>query len=245
VSSEAIKGIFGARGDPPAAAVQPAPSIFVATPCYGGQTTCSYTLACIQLQSLADQFVAAGKDVIAGTYPRKKIYWNNVRMALQVDPDAPDEMLEHAATRFSFKPVGEFPREIGGTPIECEHVTTGFMCIKREVIEKLIRGSEYLEYNVPDAKTDVRLVRYKIFDTGISPSTNELLGEDYWFCERAREAGFKVWLQPDVQLTHTGTYVFRGSLPLTAKMEDRFLAQHVRANDSTGGNNINKGKSND
>jgi hypothetical protein len=245
VSSEAIKGIFGARGDPPAAAVQPAPSIFVATPCYGGQTTCSYTLACIQLQSLADQFgvavsfsylmneslihrarnelvakflattcthlffidadvgfeaqevfrlVAAGKDVIAGTYPRKKIYWNNVRMALQVDPDAPDEVLEHAATRFSFKPVGGFPSEITGAPFECEHVTTGFMCIRREVIEKLIRGSEYLEYNVPDAKTDVRLVRYKIFDTAISTSTNELLGEDYWFCERAREAGFKVWL---------------------------------------------------
>ncbi len=37
-------------------------------------------------------------------------------------------------------------------------------------------------------------------------------GEDYVFCERFREAGGRVWLDPDIKLGHTGDKTFVGSL---------------------------------
>ena len=38
------------------------------------------------------------------------------------------------------------------------------------------------------------------------------LSEDYKFCQDVRKAGMKVWLAPWVELEHTGSYVFGGSL---------------------------------
>ena len=38
------------------------------------------------------------------------------------------------------------------------------------------------------------------------------LSEDYFFCQRARKIGLKVWLCPWIKLAHTGTYTFSGSL---------------------------------
>lgn len=37
-------------------------------------------------------------------------------------------------------------------------------------------------------------------------------GEDYVFCERFREAGGKIWLDPDIKLGHTGDKTFVGCL---------------------------------
>jgi len=39
-----------------------------------------------------------------------------------------------------------------------------------------------------------------------------LLSEDYGFCRRARDAGFKVYAAPWVSLGHFGTYLFEGGL---------------------------------
>lgn len=38
------------------------------------------------------------------------------------------------------------------------------------------------------------------------------LSEDYWFCQRAQETQLQTYLCPWMKLTHTGTYVFGGSL---------------------------------
>lgn len=42
--------------------------------------------------------------------------------------------------------------------------------------------------------------------------TNRYLSEDYMFCHFARKAGMQVWLAPFIELKHTGTYTFGGSL---------------------------------
>ena len=35
------------------------------------------------------------------------------------------------------------------------------------------------------------------------------MGEDYWFCKQAREAGFDIWAYVDEDLAHIGNYAFR------------------------------------
>ena len=32
----------------------------------------------------------------------------------------------------------------------------------------------------------------------------EFWGEDYVFCRRARQAGFKIWIDPSIKLDHAG-----------------------------------------
>lgn len=44
------------------------------------------------------------------------------------------------------------------------------------------------------------------------PESKRLLSEDYFFCQELRKAGGKIWLCPWMRLTHTGSFVFGGSL---------------------------------
>ena len=55
-----------------------------------------------------------------------------------------------------------------------------------------------------------RITEY--FATLIEQESQILLSEDYYFCKKAREMGYKVWAAPWVQLAHVGTYAFEGQL---------------------------------
>lgn len=43
-------------------------------------------------------------------------------------------------------------------------------------------------------------------------SSKRYLSEDYWFCQKAHAIGLKTWLCPWMKLTHSGSYIFGGSL---------------------------------
>ena len=43
-------------------------------------------------------------------------------------------------------------------------------------------------------------------------SGNRMLSEDYHFCKLARKNGYKIYAAPWVHLSHTGTYIFDGTL---------------------------------
>lgn len=64
----------------------------------------------------------------------------------------------------------------------------GCMLIKREVIEKLVN-----KYQVPNLP-----MIYK----------REYLSEDFAFCKRARDEGYKIWVLPTIKLAHLGNYYY-------------------------------------
>lgn len=83
-------------------------------------------------------------------------------------------------------------------PIEVDYAGTGFMLIRREVIERLteIHGTwDGANGPVP-----------AIFMTPIH--NGGLESEDYHFCRIAREAGYKIIMDPSVRLKHWGQYAF-------------------------------------
>ena len=65
---------------------------------------------------------------------------------------------------------------------------------------------------------------HALFLPEIDPNSGLMLSEDYAFCRRARDAGFRIWLAPWVRTTHSGPAIFRGSLadlaPLFASSSD-------------------------
>jgi len=122
---------------------------------------------------------ASGKDVICGFY----------------------------GTRRDDKPTlyAVFELDENGRPIRCEETGfykmkkagTGFMLIKRHVLEAIAAQSErYIDSNGVE---QIQIFHYRIASTG------HMIGEDYGFCDDARALGFTVWGDPGVRLLHRGT----------------------------------------
>jgi hypothetical protein len=86
--------------------------------------------------------------------------------------------------------------EAEGDLLEALMIPTGFMCIHRRVFEAIeadvytVFDEEVLEYFISGRVGN----RYK--------------GEDVAFCERVREHGFDLWLDPSVCLTHHGNHEY-------------------------------------
>lgn len=83
-------------------------------------------------------------------------------------------------------------------PIEVEYAGTGFMLIRREVIEVLAGNSP--SYEGPNGRVPA------LYMTPIHADGFE--SEDYHFCRIAREAGFEIMMDPSVRLGHVGQYTY-------------------------------------
>ncbi len=155
--------------------------------------------------------VDADKDIICGLYPRKEINWR--RVAAAVNRGVPPEDLDKYAALFVVntldgQPTGADTVDAAATaPVEVVNAGCGFMLIKREVLDGLAgKVPEYIGDN-----TGAPLVFRQFFDTGIDPDPDVgLMSEDYYFCKLARDNGYRVWAAPWVELTHTGSYQWRG-----------------------------------
>jgi len=155
------------------------------------------------------------KDIIGCVYPKKEINWqyiykerNNVKNA--------EEMSNYSAAYAS-----NFVLDKRGQPIDekgllrIEDLATGFMMIKREVFIKMMR--EWPDrYYQPDYDTskykDPKAKHFVFFDTMIHPESRRYLSEDYYFCYHWRELGGEIWCYPNYDLSHMGTYNFKGAL---------------------------------
>lgn len=167
------------------------------------------------------RMVARDKDIIAGVYPKKSVAWPRVLEAVKRGGGV-KEMEEAAAdfvVNFKANPSDDAPGrnviEVNDGLIEVLDAGTGFMCIKRSVIERMIREYPELRYvnDLPMAGIDTSAdIFYSLFDTIHCPDTNRYLSEDYAFCRRWQKIGGRVFIDPFVTLTHTGSHVHVGRL---------------------------------
>jgi hypothetical protein len=98
--------------------------------------------------------------------------------------------------------------------IKCKYVGTGMMLIKRQVLEKMVEAypetkynNDIAGYNAPELVDNF----YALFDCIIHPVSKRYLSEDYLFCERWSQIGGEIWADITANLTHTGTYDFKGA----------------------------------
>jgi hypothetical protein len=149
--------------------------------------------------------VVADKGVIAGIYPKKRMNWARVEMAVKAG--IPTDQLEHHAGDLVIRLTeDEMEREVKVTdPVEVWGAGTGFMLIKREVFESLYDKIDH--YEDEDGSP-----LHEYFFLKKDPKLNKQLTEDYAFCALCRENGIKVYAAPWVRLSHTGTYTFTGSV---------------------------------
>jgi len=83
-------------------------------------------------------------------------------------------------------------------------VTPGFFRVTRRALEKIAREMPWLEFKDRGNKDNQR--SWMFFDN--LQRTTGVYDEGYIFCERWRQVGGKVWLDPDLNLTHIGMKAF-------------------------------------
>jgi hypothetical protein len=76
----------------------------------------------------------------------------------------------------------------------------------------------YLEANPNATPDDIVKFVDDPNNTILRQYSKRYLSEDYMFCQWVRNMGLKVWLCPWMQLNHTGSYTFGGSLAALASV---------------------------
>ena len=185
---------------------------------------------------------ALDKDIIGGPYPKKCIAWEKVRNA--VDTGLADEdpnILEQYTGDYVFNPVENTHQIKVSEPVEVLEIGTGFMMITRKVFDDFREAFPQFTYR-PDHNRSEHFAGDRMihayFDTvidskaylgDISDNSERYLSEDYFFCQFVRKIGYKIYLCPWMNLAHTGTYVFNGTMSSLAKLE---FASHGMDNES-------------
>ena len=155
-------------------------------------------------------------DIIGGPYPKKCISWEKIKAAVDkgVADDDPN-VLEKFVGDYVFNPKGHQQEIPLNEPAEVLEIGTGFMMITREALVKFQQTYPQYMYRPDHVRTDAfdgsrEIMQF--FQAEIDPVSKRYLSEDYWFCQKAQQAGLRTWLCPWMKVQHVGTYIFGGSL---------------------------------
>ena len=131
-------------------------------------------------------------DLVAGVYPKKNDDENDWPIILETSNDG--------------IPI------IKDGLLKAVNLPTGFMKIKRSVIEKLMAAHPELRYL--DALTG--RFTYNLFGCGVryyDPITKlgRWFGDDYGFCDYWQQLGGDMWVLPDINFEHAGPKAYKGN----------------------------------
>ena len=167
------------------------------------------------------RMVAYDKPIIVGAYPKKALNWNSIINAARDDLSETADTIEgHSSNyvvNFDFVKDAEGNRtgqvQIVDNLVKLKDAGTGFMCIQKDVIQKMFDALPETKY-VNDINVDAKFepFMYALFDCIIDPESRRYLSEDYTFCRRWQDMGGEVWLDPRTALNHVGHYTFRGNI---------------------------------
>jgi hypothetical protein len=149
-------------------------------------------------------------DVTAGAYPLKQYDWEKVERAVKAG--RPDVQISALHYVLAWEGKGTIETKNGFARVN--RAGTGFLLIRRNVIERMCQAHPELRHVAPvyaGLKPDVE-PRWALFDCMIDSETKEYLSEDYAFCRRWRSLGGEIWLDTLSKLSHVGPIVFAGDL---------------------------------
>jgi len=89
--------------------------------------------------------------------------------------------------------------------VRAARVATAFMLVRREVFVELDKAHpEWRYFDARSNRTLPCLFDFQLTEEGY-------MGEDFLFCDRVREHGFEVWVDPSISLGHMGVQEYTGN----------------------------------
>ncbi|QDH36087.1 glycosyltransferase family 2 protein [Porphyrobacter sp. YT40] len=160
--------------------------------------------------------------VVGAPCPKRMVNWPLVAAAAARGLAGGNPvMLERFSGVFAFDPLDPSGQHRLDQPIEVRRVGTGLMVVRRDVIEALANRHPELRYT-PDALDRESGLQAEhitaLFQPMIDPDSGHLLSDDFAFCHRVRDAGFRIWIAPWMRTTHTGPARFAGTLADLAQL---------------------------
>ena len=169
------------------------------------------------------KLIISDKPIIGGIYPLKKYNWNkltkpnfveniinkknNSQLKNMMDDDL---LIQHSLLEYNLNHIGT-EIKINKNLTEVKHIATGFMMIKRPVIEKMFKAFPNTKYtdDVHFLKGEENNYAYALFDCGVEEG--HYMSEDWMFCNRWKKMGGSIWVDVSINLSHTGTEDYNGS----------------------------------
>lgn len=173
---------------------------------------------------LALKMLDTGFPLVAASYPKKSINWEAVRQAaLRGEKDLASYQADHVIN------VRTRTIEVENGCVEVLDAGTGFMLIERQVILDMQYAHPEWMYLSDSMQTRFQPM-WSTFDCGIYDADihggpGRYLSEDYRFCREYQKMGGRVMLILDDRLEHTGTYTFKGKLPIRPTVTEYSLPE--------------------
>lgn len=170
------------------------------------------------------KLLVADKHIVGGIYPIKNYEFDK----LAANPNAVNEIfarknksqlkdafsnkeyLQTNMVRYNINYVSNM-LEIENNLTKVKHLATGFMLIKRSVIEVMSKAFPQTKYvdDVNFLSGKENDFAYALFDCGVED--NHYLSEDWMFCRRWQKMGGSVYADITINLDHTGVETYKGS----------------------------------
>ena len=159
-----------------------------------------------------EKMVNYDKDICMVPYPIKSMDFEKIKKKIEKGSKLDPMVMGNQYTMAITDPTSI---KVDNGFIEVERGPAGFMLIKREAIEKLIK--EYPEFTIKqhtliDGKLVERDHMYNFFDTYWDPKEKTYTGEDFYFCKLAKHAGIKMYALIDEYISHYGEFGYTGRL---------------------------------
>lgn len=155
------------------------------------------------------RLIQSGHDVSVACYPKKIVRWDTVESGIK---EGTKKNLERLASDLVMNFKSQKTQIVNGFA-EVLDGPTGFMLIKRSVIEQMY--AHHPELNCVNDHVNRDFENYcAIFDCMIDPVSKRYLSEDYAFCRRWQMMGGKIYADVTTTLGHVGNLRFTGSYSL-------------------------------
>jgi hypothetical protein len=156
-------------------------------------------------------------DVTAAVYPVKQINWDRIPAAVQ----AGRSPLESAALSYVVEREATEDVVIRSGFVKSRYAGTGFLMIRRSVLEAMIEHYPELRYTHEHRGNDPLVGsrwRSALFNCMVDQKTGYYLSEDFSFCRRWTDMGGEIWVDYTSRLNHVGLMVYRGNMAAAADL---------------------------
>jgi len=177
------------------------------------------------------KLVISDKNLVGGIYPLKNYNWTDL-LVDRKNPTVPnsnvvqqwvqrknasqfkdiisdENMIQFNLLRYNVNYVSN-TLNIEKNLAKVKHLATGFMMIKRSVIEKMSKAFPSTKYvdDVNFLRPEENEFAYALFDCGVEEG--HYFSEDWLFCHRWTKMGGSIWIDVSIALTHTGIEDYKG-----------------------------------
>jgi len=176
------------------------------------------------------KLLLADKGLIGGIYPLKNYNWSNLikdnnnpynsnvvqsmlmrkNESILKDLVSDESMIQYNMLRYNVNYLNN-SIQIENNITKVKHLATGFMMIRRDTIERMMRAFPSTKYvdDVQFLKPEENAMAYALFDCGVEEG--HYFSEDWLFCDRWSKMGGEIFIDISINLIHTGIEDYRGS----------------------------------